>query len=205
MKVFFYFLICLPAIISCTKEPVADFSYTGSTNVGDTIYFTNLSENCNRYEWSFGDGSSSNKKSPLHYFSQPRAYTVKLTVYGDGGSASIIKPMVIRGITYSFSNFSSTILNSFFSCYLNGSDIEDFIMHGTLQIGNTTETIVTKRIRIYAGFSLDGRDYMFVEPFDLIKNKHNDLIIWGIAFGKNGIAFLNETNENVKLVREIKH
>ena len=195
MKSLSYLLFCILIFISCTKKPSADFSYSDPTTVSDTINFLNLSENSKTYEWNFDDGSSSNKISPSHHFSKPRTYSVKLTVKGDGGSASIIKPIIITGTTFSISNFSNLILTSFFTCYWNGSTIEDYVMHATLYIGSTTATTITKRTQIYAGFSYNGSDWIIKEPFKLKENQHNDLIIGGINFGKNKSMVLNVTDD----------
>ena len=191
-------LVCILILISCTKKPTADFSYSNPTTVSDIIEFLNLSENSRAYEWNFDDGFSSDKKSPSHHFSKPRTYSVKLTVKGDGGSASIIKPITITGTTYSISNFSSIILTGFFSCYWNGSTVEDYVMHGTLYIGSTTAITITKRTEIYTGFSYNGSDWIIKDPFKLKENQHNDLVISGINFGKNKSIFLNAIYESMK-------
>ena len=50
----------------------------------DRAQFHNTSSgNAKSYLWDFGDGKQSTEKDPLHVYSQPGNYSVKLTVYGD--------------------------------------------------------------------------------------------------------------------------
>lgn len=51
----------------------------------------------NKWEWNFGDGTTSNLKNPSHIFENSGDYTVSLTAYSDGGcSSSISKPIHIE-------------------------------------------------------------------------------------------------------------
>jgi len=77
-------------------EPVADFSMDKSTaDVGETITFTNQSENTSTYEWEFGDGNTSTEANPTHSYAAGGSYTVQLIATGDGGSDSISKTITI--------------------------------------------------------------------------------------------------------------
>ena len=51
-----------------------------------TVQFKINDEYCNTYEWNFEDGTSSTEPEPVHEFTEPGIYNVKLTVEGDGGS-----------------------------------------------------------------------------------------------------------------------
>lgn len=197
MKNLSYLFICVITLISCTKKPLADFSSSDSKTVSDTINFINLSENAKTYEWNFGDGYSSNKKSPSHHFSKPRIYTVQLTVDGDNGSASITKQLKISGTTFTVTNLSNLILTSFFSCYWNGSTVEDYVMHGTLYIGSTTGITITKRSQIYAGFSYNGSDWIFKDPISVNVNQHNDLAIGKLNFNAKNSMLLKVSKESM--------
>ena len=62
----------------------ARFSYDKYQN---RVKFTNQSSsNAKRYEWDFGDGSTSTETNPLHKFPSPGYYTVRLTTYGASDS-----------------------------------------------------------------------------------------------------------------------
>jgi PKD repeat protein len=44
------------------------------------VKFTDKSKNAARWYWDFGDGKNSTEQNPLHVYSKPGNYTVKLTV-----------------------------------------------------------------------------------------------------------------------------
>ena len=48
-----------------------------------------------RYEWTFGDGSSSSIASPMHVYSKPGSYKASLKVTSPGGCEAISSPIVI--------------------------------------------------------------------------------------------------------------
>lgn len=61
-------------------SPVLDFKIAETwTN----IVITNKSSAASSYFWDFGDGSSSTKKNPKHYYKKPGKYTVTLTLTKD--------------------------------------------------------------------------------------------------------------------------
>ena len=54
------------------------------------VYFHNLStENADAYHWTFGDGTVSNERNPLHQYAQSGKYTVQLKVVSGAKSDSI--------------------------------------------------------------------------------------------------------------------
>jgi PKD repeat protein len=169
-------IMSMQLITSCVKEPTADFTFSTPTEVGETILFTNLSTNSENYSWDFGDGNYSTIESPTHVYEKPGTYTVSLNVTGKGGSALISKTISITGITYSIQNNSSFTLTDFCSYYWTGSEIQDFIYHGTLYSGQKTEIVITNRTQIYYGFTYLGVTYIGAYPFNLIINQHNDLV-----------------------------
>lgn len=50
-----------------------------------TVQFRINQEYCNTFEWNFEDGTTSTDPEPIHEFSEPGIYNVKLTAQGDGG------------------------------------------------------------------------------------------------------------------------
>ena len=75
-------------------EPVkAGFSVSPTS--GDaplTIVFTDKTTgDADAWNWSFGDGSVSDKQNPNHSYTKPGIYTVRLEASGPGGSDSIEK------------------------------------------------------------------------------------------------------------------
>lgn len=51
-----------------------------------TVQFKINQEYCNTFEWNFEDGTTSTDPEPVHEFTEPGIYNVKLTAEGDGGS-----------------------------------------------------------------------------------------------------------------------
>lgn len=101
MKKLFTILFTALALCACEKTgnyqqdekaPAPVFSYEA---YGTTVKFINHTQHANYYEWSFGDGKSSNDNEPRHTYSKAGTYTVTLkafntrsTIYTRGYSTS---------------------------------------------------------------------------------------------------------------------
>ena len=60
--------------------PVAGFTPSATqVTVGETVTFTNTSQNATAYSWDFGDGGSSTQANPSHSYSSEGLYAVELT------------------------------------------------------------------------------------------------------------------------------
>jgi hypothetical protein len=90
MKKIFYLTLILPLIlISCSKEPVADFYIEiDKAKVGSEVFFHNTSDNAETYEWDFGDGNISTDKNPMHVYQLTGKFDVTLTAYSKKGKES---------------------------------------------------------------------------------------------------------------------
>jgi PKD repeat protein len=65
-----------------TVTPTACFKTSSCfLKSGETVSFTNCSENLRKVKWDFGDGTGSDLFSPAHVFSRKGFYKVKLTAY----------------------------------------------------------------------------------------------------------------------------
>jgi len=112
-------LILLTAfgIASCEKELEieefaginVDFAYQSSSIhyvIGEEILFINKSLVGSSWEWHFGDGTTSTEKDPVHKYTIPATYKVKLIV--DGGKYEVEKKLMVSDIvpivTYSSSD-----------------------------------------------------------------------------------------------------
>lgn len=73
---------------ACQAYPVADFSASPTSGyVPLTVKFTDQStEKPVKWNWDFGDGTSSIKQNPTHTYVSDGTYTVKLTVKNKTGS-----------------------------------------------------------------------------------------------------------------------
>ncbi len=86
MKKILLLLTTLPLLLlSCTKEPIADFTVsTKVTGIGETVFFTNRSMDAESFVWDFGDGVSSNAFNASHYYDYDGVYSVSLTAIRKG-------------------------------------------------------------------------------------------------------------------------
>ena len=92
---------------SCEKDIEAeefadvsvDFTYQSSSIhyvIGEEISFINKSIIGTNWEWQFGDGTTSTEKNPVHKYSVPATYKVKLIV--DGGTHEVEKSLMVSDI-----------------------------------------------------------------------------------------------------------
>ena len=92
-------LLTFTVLTSSCKKPdpvVANFT-TDPTEVfaGETVQFTNASENANFYQWDFGDGSSSILENPTHEYDSEGTYKVILTAIGDEDSNTASREIIV--------------------------------------------------------------------------------------------------------------
>lgn len=66
----------------CNKQPAAKIE-ASKTNVrvGESIQFTNETEDGETFEWDFGDGTDSDEREPSKTYTKPGMYTVEMTAY----------------------------------------------------------------------------------------------------------------------------
>ena len=60
------------------------------------VTFRNQSKYGSFYEWTFGDGTTSNEQNPVHLYQNPGVYSVTLKVTGPGGTTSIRRDNIIQ-------------------------------------------------------------------------------------------------------------
>jgi PKD repeat protein len=79
-------------IVVTPTGPVPHACFTMTPTVGYaplTVTFIDLSQrNPERWEWDFGDGSTSTERNPVHVFTSEGKYVITLTVYSSGGSST---------------------------------------------------------------------------------------------------------------------
>ena len=75
--------------VRLVDEPIASFNIENAEGCEPlTVQFTNTTVGDAEYKWEFGDGSTSDLRSPEHIFEKAGTYTVKLTATGDGRADS---------------------------------------------------------------------------------------------------------------------
>ena len=115
----------------CTL-PVANFSTSGTLQVGQNIVFNNqstLNSNASTgsYLWNFGNGSTSTQQSPSSIFTNSGSYTVTLTTTTPCGSHSVQKALTVVAVApsacFSVSNDNCTApcTVSFTNCSQNAT------------------------------------------------------------------------------------
>jgi PKD repeat protein len=99
MKIYYILLIffsfgCSRNKIDPSSPPESDFTYKIKDN--GNVEFINNSKNSLTYYWDFGDGETSDKKSPIHSFFINNTYTVKLTCINPNSKVTNAKSIVIN-------------------------------------------------------------------------------------------------------------
>jgi hypothetical protein len=89
MKKIFFLTLVLPLILlSCSKDPEADFYIEiDKATIGQEVFFNNTSQNAETFEWDFGDGYISTEKHPVYKYNLTGSYEVTLTAYNKKGVA----------------------------------------------------------------------------------------------------------------------
>ena len=96
-------------LAACSKNTV-NFGYSPTKpKAGEKVQFTNLSTSGEEWEWTFGDGGTSEVKNPSKIYKQPGTYTVMLKV---DSKASLVK-------TASITVYDTVPT---FSCSVEGAD-----------------------------------------------------------------------------------
>ncbi|MBI1223350.1 MAG: PKD domain-containing protein [Bacteroidetes bacterium] len=81
-------------------EPIAAFSINDTNQCLDSNYYefsdnSQLGSGSITYEWSFGDGASSNANSPFHHFISDGTYLIQLKTTGPNGCVDSISTNVV--------------------------------------------------------------------------------------------------------------
>lgn len=68
------------------ERPGADFSFSSVSSCSGAVQFTgSAGEDAVRFHWNFGDGKTSEEKSPVHTYASQGKYTVTFTVTNNAG------------------------------------------------------------------------------------------------------------------------
>lgn len=81
MKKQITFIVCMLLMLASCKDRDVKFTYSPTEpRAGESIKFTNGTEEGEEWNWNFGDGSTSPSKSPSKIYKKPGTYTVVLKV-----------------------------------------------------------------------------------------------------------------------------
>ncbi|NNV55857.1 PKD domain-containing protein [Limnovirga soli] len=158
--------ITKPAAINASDGVTADFSYVSPDvcNFPSPVQFTN---NCKgtgvlKYNWNFGDSTSSTQTSPSHIYNKTGTYSVKLTVSNANGCTDIItKQITILHAQASFTAADTTCLgtNVLFTSTTNPSpasvvwDFGDGSSATAVNGSHTYNTVGTYQVLMVSNFA----------------------------------------------------
>lgn len=204
------FLALVALLQSCYKEPVANFEYSYVDNLAPAdVSFTNLSTEADKFQWDFGDGSTSSEENPEYAFYNWDSPMVSLLAKGRGGETRISK---IIGLTsYYIRNSLDLTLYNTWSFYWDEENILDDFSLGSLAIGASSDVVITTHTIIYVNFDYNGTTYVTDPPFELDEHSSSYIDINGETMvstvnGKKkstlpqgGAQMATENNRKIKL------
>ena len=94
------------AELSVRPLPKADFTFTPLDNT--TFQFENLSSNANSFEWTFGDGASTDEINPVHIYGEAGVYEVTLTTSNDCGTATLTQEVTVGSFPFAAFTVNTT-------------------------------------------------------------------------------------------------
>ena len=99
-------ILLLFTMNSCRRDKTPDyvnacFTITGGVHyVNEPVYFVNCSQFATSYDWSFGDGFTSNQEHPSYIYTEAGTYQVTMTAYDQyGNRESFTDAVTIEGST----------------------------------------------------------------------------------------------------------
>jgi PKD repeat protein len=165
----FTFIAILVLLQGCYKEPVANFTYSYQESMAPAnVTFENLSTEADKFIWDFGDGSSSNQKTPVHAYYSFVKPIVTLQASGRGGENMVSKTL---GITSYYVKNSSNVslyhVMTFFWDETQEMVVDDFEL-GFLGPGTDSDVVITNHAVIDVALELsDGTLYLVQYSYNL--------------------------------------
>ena len=114
------------------------FSPDENIRVGDTIYFSNCSQEADEYLWDFGDTQTSTDAEPFHIYTGPGNYEIKLVAMNDGVQVETVEAINVtadlgyiinagnwsgdKSTISAYDKYSDQVINGYYKS-VNGVDI----------------------------------------------------------------------------------
>ena len=118
-----------------------------STRVYPVSFRSAFNKNATRYEWDFGDGTTAAEANPVHAYSQPGKYAVKVKAISDNGCESTALNAVTVGDVPDFTNI--LIKDSLGSTYYQAETTLSGQLSYRWEFGNGDTVGTTSRIVTY--------------------------------------------------------
>jgi PKD repeat protein len=193
----FTFVGIVVLLQGCYKDPVANFDYSYPESMAPaSVTFNNLSTEADKFQWDFGEGGTSNEKSPVYAFYDYDSPSVTLLAEGRGGDNSITKTV---GITsFYVKNSLSIVLFNTWTFFWDGENfIDDFVL-GTLYSGSDSKSVITNHDIIHVSFEMsDGTVYLTDPGFDLIVDGSSYIEIDGETTVRGGTGKKKGTMDRI--------
>ena len=185
--------------IKVAKEVVACFTISPEENVhvGDTVYFTNCSEEATDYAWEFGDSETSSEAEPFHIFSQPGDFEVSLTASKEDDSQTVTQNIKVTArlsyiINYgSFSGDKSTI--TAYNNYTNEVENGYYETVNEVSLTSNVQYAYSYNNNIYMmGNNADGVSWVDEQTFKQTKNAiTTDIVKPRYCVGKDDYLYVS--------------
>jgi len=215
---------------SCDNNDPADvvacftFSPEENIQVGDTVYFSNCSQEALETVWTFGDDESSMETNPSHAYTAPGIYNVTLTAINGGVIVTATQSVnVAADLSYiinagSWSGDKSTITayNKYDEAVVNGYYKE---INGVDMVSNIQFAYSYNNKIYFMGNTLDEIFWVDGKTFEQTENSISDQIVgprncqakgdylyiscWGGAvYSDPTISYIAKVNLNTKQVEK---
>jgi PKD repeat protein len=138
------------------SDPVASFTYSGTTVTPASINFQNTSKNSNSYQWDFGDGTLSQDRNPTKIYTIGGVYTVHLiaTNTRTGKSNKVAHTInILAGPKASFDIIGDAVTFSPIVFY-NTSQYADKFWWSLGEGDTSTYLDPTKTFTVYASYTI---------------------------------------------------
>lgn len=136
---YYHLLISFTILVTLKTQAQVDFTYSGKTCVGNTIEFTNMSDELTiDLEWDFNDGSGSTNINQSHIFTTPGVF--KITLSGTYNSNKVSKTKDITIHQNPTANFTDSTLffSSFTHIFTSNTELQNNITNYNWNFGDGT-------------------------------------------------------------------
>ena len=171
------FYVILPFLLSlgfaaCKKEKKAtvyDFSYSGSSYIGNTVHFKTTPYPDGKSAWDFGDNTSAAVANPDHIYTVAGSYTVSLVLDGDTAH-TIKKTLKIGADSLIMAGLMTTRVYKYFSTWTSNGG-PSIIIHDTMSYMDTLISVTM----VDPATILFSKENFYVTSFDgtLLKFEHS--------------------------------